>query len=153
VIHQLDLQRCELVTLANAKLGQASVQTQDTEFISITSALRKAGASQVLATLWPIPDPCRTWFLLRFYQVLLAQEPWDYGQAFTTAQGWLRTVTYSEIPTWLQELAEMVQAKDPTQARVLLAQGELLRRDSGKMANPNPAFGHPYCWAGVMFYG
>jgi CHAT domain-containing protein len=47
----------------------------------------------------------------------------------------------------------MVQAKDPTQARVLLAQGELLRRDSGKMANPNPAFGHPYCWAGVMFYG
>jgi CHAT domain-containing protein len=70
-IAQLDLSSYQLISLAaceTALTGAASIQA---EYVGLASAALKAGAANVLSTLWQVDEIASCWFMIHFYQELL----------------------------------------------------------------------------------
>jgi len=93
--------------------------------------------------------------MVRFYQCLQADMTPPF--ALKEAQKWLRTVTYSELIQWYQDLIAKFEVEGKNQDIVFDLKSQvrgLQRQKNSATINPDqPPYAHPYYWAGFTVTG
>jgi CHAT domain-containing protein/tetratricopeptide (TPR) repeat protein len=128
VITTMDLGNCELAVLSGCETGLFDIRHTPDEFIGLTFGFLKAGARNVLTSLWLVND-FSTMLLMRFFYTEYMINKKTPAVSITLAQRKLRDITNSE-------LAEMLADKyDPC---------------SDPFERP---FSDPYHWGAFHLYG
>lgn len=148
-IISLDLSSYGLVCLASCETALTGIETITTEYVGLVSAFLKAGASNVLSTLWQVDEIASTWLIVRFYQALLAEQ--SPAKALHIAQHWLRTVIAAELATWLTNLSQIPGLSTGT-IDALNSYAAVTREDHADSLN-QPLFADPFFWAGFTLTG
>lgn len=150
-IYQLNLSSYQLVCLAACETALTGKEGIPDEYVGLTSAFLKAGAANVLSTLWPVDEIASAWIMIRFYQALLAgQLP---AAALKTAQAWLQTVSHPELADWITQVSQLPGLSSLTSER-LKARAQNTSEEGGTMEPNQPAqYAHPYYWAAFTLTG
>jgi CHAT domain-containing protein len=148
-IAALNLTAYHLISLATCETGITGKDTLGTEYVGLASACLKAQAGNVLSTLWQVDELSSTWLMVRFYQAYLTGE--SAAEALSIAQTWLKTITWPELATWLQQLIQTMPQMD--YADRLIAHHSNICKNRSKMESNQPAFAAPYYWAGFTLTG
>ncbi|MGD1856497.1 MAG: CHAT domain-containing protein [Leptolyngbyaceae cyanobacterium] len=148
-ISTLDLSSYGLICLASCETALTGTETIATEYVGLVSAFLKAGASNVLSTLWQVDEIASTWLIVRFYQALLADQlP---AKALHIAQHWLRTVTATDLATWITNLSHTSGLSIGT-VDVLNSYAAVTLEDHADSLN-QPLYSDPFFWAGFTLTG
>ena len=146
----LDLRGVRLAVLSACETGVAPVRDPVHEFEGLFSAFLMAGASAVLASLWPVEELATALLMHRFYQYHLGdpQEglaPRAPAEALRDAQAWLRTLTVEEVQRHpvVRVGRELYPTRDSRFWQQMLAL-------EGRGHHP---FRNPYFWAGFVLAG
>lgn len=67
IIAQQDLSSYRLIILSACETALTGNDDIRTEYVGLASAFLKAGATNVLSTLWPVDEISSTWLMIRFY--------------------------------------------------------------------------------------
>jgi CHAT domain-containing protein len=148
-IATLNLAAYELINLAACETGITGKETIATEYVGLASACLKARARNVLSTLWQVDELSSAWLVVRFYQASLAGAP--AAEALSIAQTWLRTITWAELATWLEQLIQASPQMDYIDR--LTAHYANILENQGKLESTQPPFAAPYYWAGFRLMG
>ncbi|MEO0350697.1 MAG: tetratricopeptide repeat protein [Cyanobacteria bacterium P01_A01_bin.15] len=148
-IGALDLSSYGLVCLASCETALTGTDTIATEYVGLVSAFLKAGAANVLSTLWQVAEIESTWFIVRFYQALLEHQP--PAAALKTAQHWLCTVTPKDLAIWINTLSQNPGLSDGT-IDTLKAYAAVTLDDNADSLN-QPLYTDPFFWAGFTLTG
>jgi CHAT domain-containing protein/Flp pilus assembly protein TadD len=150
-ISQLDLSSYKLIVLAACETALTGNDGIKTEYVGLSSAFLKAGATNVLSTLWPVDEISSTWLTIRFYQFLLTGN--SPRIALNRAQTWLKTVTWQQLADWIIQLNQLpglnqghVDLLTP-RAKNTLKEGTIMR------LNQPTKYSHPYYWAAFTLTG
>jgi CHAT domain-containing protein len=151
-ISALNLQQYELVCLSACETALAGMQTINTEYVGLTSAFLQAGVSQVISTLWTVPEVSNAYIMIRFYQFL--QNGMTAAEALKRSQSWLSTVTRLELADWLTEISQLKNL-DPLIKQELEQQAHSLREEANASTIDlhHPPYADPYHWAAFTLTG
>jgi CHAT domain-containing protein/Flp pilus assembly protein TadD len=149
-IAQQDLSSYQLIVLSACETALTGNDNLKTEYIGLASAFLKAGAANVLSTLWPVDEISSCWFIVRFYQCLAAGKPPRI--AFQKAQHCLKTVTWQQLAGWIAEFSqqpELEQFQDRLAARAknTLEEGTIMG------LNQPTKYSHSYYWGAFTLTG
>jgi tetratricopeptide (TPR) repeat protein len=148
-ISQLDLSSYELIFLAACETALTGNDDIKTEYVGLASAFLKAGAANVLSTLWPVNEVSSCWFSIYFYQQLLQ----NHAPALSlhNTQKWLKTVTIAHLIQWIEELSQLPNLGYHWQKEFKL-EIQNLKEEKGKL-NTDPPYAHPFYWAAFTLTG
>ncbi len=150
-ISQLDLSSYRLVCLAACETALTGKEGIPDEYVGLASAFLKAGATNVLSTLWPVDETASAWIMIRFYQNLLAGS--TPATALKLAQQWLQTVSKKDLASWIIQLAKLeglplvVAERLEARAKNTFASGGTINLDQPTR------YQHPYYWAAFTLIG
>jgi CHAT domain-containing protein len=150
-IAQLDLASYRLIGLATCETALTGNTHITTEYVGLASAFLKAGAANVLSTLWPVDEISSCWFMVRFYQALLAGA--SPAIALQTTQQWLRRVTWADLADWIRKLSQQ-PGLDTGLIDLLQARAKNILKEGSTMGLDQPTqYQHPYYWAAFTLTG
>ncbi|ELS00853.1 hypothetical protein Xen7305DRAFT_00005540 [Xenococcus sp. PCC 7305] len=150
-ISQLNLKSYQLISLAACETAITGQETIDTEYVGLVSGFLEAGATAVLSTLWTVEEISSAWLMIRFYQLYLEKK--TPALALKKAQAWLRSLTYSELKIWLEELAEEIRATHPNVYAYLQDFIRDIQQKSDRMDTNHRPYDDPYYWAAFTCTG
>ncbi|OUL30788.1 hypothetical protein BV372_21115, partial [Nostoc sp. T09] len=115
-IFQLNLANCRLVTLSACETGLIDITNNSDEYIGLTSGFIRAGAANIISTLWAVSDFHTALLMIKFYE-LLPNHSYNVPLALNHTQQWLRQATQAQIIRWIRgkqkmELAQKQQIID-----------------------------------------
>lgn len=128
-----------LVVLSACETGMMEYRELPDENYGLVLSFLLSGAGHVVSTLWAVPDYSTKWFMLRFYQAMMAGE--DPTSALRTAQNWLRCATWGRLK------------RHPMGTSLLRHRHSRWsgRRESDAVASDTDRpFAHPFYWAGFI---
>jgi CHAT domain-containing protein len=136
-ILELNLSRCYLVCLSACETGVIDFSNNSDEFIGLSSGFMKAGAVNIVSSLWKVDDFHTAILMIKLYENI-ANNPQDITLALNTAQQWLRQATQVQIIDWLKQKTEMNEEQKQ----------EIIDRLSQEYKREHQPFNQPYFWAG-----
>ena len=150
-INQFNLANYQLICLAACETALTGKEGIPDEYVGLASAFLKAGASNVLSTLWPIDEIVSAWIVIRFYQGLLADK--TPAVALKAAQSWIRTISRDNLADWITQLSQL-PGLDGYSDRLQARANNLQDEEEGTM-EPDQAtdYSHPYYWAAFTLTG
>ena len=135
-ILELNLPQCYLVCLSACETGVIDVRNNSDEFIGLSSGFMKAGAVNIVSSLWTVSDVHTAILMIKLYENI-ANKPQDITFALNTVQEWLRKATQVEIIDWLKQKPEIKEE-----------QKENIINSLSKQCRPeHQPFNQPYFWA------
>ena len=135
-ILELNLPQCYLVCLSACETGVIDVLNNSDEFIGLSSGFMKAGAVNIVSSLWTVSDVHTAILMIKLYENI-ANKPQDITFALNTVQEWLRKATQVEIIDWLKQKPEIKEK-----------QKENIIKSLSKQCRPeHQPFTQPYFWA------
>ena len=135
-ILELNLPQCYLVCLSACETGVIDVRNNSDEFIGLSSGFMKAGAVNIVSSLWTVSDVHTAILMIKLYENI-ANKPQDITFALNTVQEWLRKATQVEIIDWLKQKPEIKEK-----------QKENIIKSLSKQCRPeHQPFNQPYFWA------
>ena len=135
-ILELNLPQCYLVCLSACETGVIDVRNNSDEFIGLSSGFMKAGAVNIVSSLWTVSDVHTAILMIKLYENI-ANKPQDITFALNTVQEWLRKATQVEIIDWLKQKPEIKEK-----------QKENIINSLSKQCRPeHQPFNQPYFWA------
>ncbi|QEI40499.1 hypothetical protein BMF77_01068 [Dolichospermum sp. UHCC 0315A] len=135
-ILELNLPQCYLVCLSACETGVIDVRNNSDEFIGLSSGFMKAGAVNIVSSLWTVSDVHTAILMIKLYENI-ANKPQDITLALNTVQEWLRKATQVEIIDWLKQKTEIKEE-----------QKENIINSLSKQCRPeHQPFNQPYFWA------
>jgi len=135
-ILELNLPQCYLVCLSACETGVIDVRNNSDEFIGLSSGFMKAGAVNIVSSLWTVSDVHTAILMIKLYENI-ANKPQDITLALNTVQEWLRKATQVEIIDWLKQKPEIKEK-----------QKENIIKSLSKQCRPeHQPFNQPYFWA------
>ncbi len=150
-IGQLDLSSYQLVCLAACETALTGNDGIPDEYVGLASAFLKAGATNVLSTLWPVDEVASAWIMIRFYQNLLDNH--SPAIALKSAQQWLKTVSSTELSNWIMQLAQL-DGLPPVVSERLEARAKNTLELGDTISPEQPTdYHHPYYWAAFTLIG
>jgi CHAT domain-containing protein len=151
-IFQLDLQNYSLICLSACETGITSSQDIIDEYIGLVSGFLSAGAAHVISTLWTVEDESSSLLMIQFHRYL--RQALFPAQALSSAQKWLKKLTYQELGEWYKNLADELDIIEPGCSQS--DNFKSLARDAHrkfKKGIVEPPYIHPYYWAGFIVTG
>ncbi|KAM3115513.1 CHAT domain-containing protein [Phormidesmis sp. 146-33] len=148
-ISRLNLSSYNLICLASCETAVTGKDSIATEYVGLSTAFLKAGAANVLSTLWQVDEISSAWLMIRFYQALLAGDA--PAVALKQAQHWLKTVTYLELIGWLNALT--VEGLSYRWRKELEVQVDLLKEQQGTIKPSDRPYNQPFYWAAFTLTG
>jgi CHAT domain-containing protein len=147
-ILQLPFNNYQMVSLSACETAITGSQTITTEYVGLVSGFISKGVSNVVSTLWRVESISSALFAIEFYR----QRDRDTAPAaaLKRTQRWLRSVTYSELAKWYEEVAEEMAEKDPICATELRDEAMMIKDDPDKIDTQVPPYEHPYYWASFI---
>lgn len=136
-ILELNLPQCYLVCLSACETGVIDFSNNSDEFIGLSSGFIKAGAVNIVSSLWNVEDFHTAILMIKLYENI-ANNPQDITLALNTAQQWLRQATQVQIIDWLKQKTEMEEEQKQKIINLL----------STQYKPKHQPFNKPYFWAG-----
>ncbi|MFN5989388.1 MAG: CHAT domain-containing protein [Dolichospermum sp.] len=136
-ILELNLPQCYLVCLSACETGVIDFSNNSDEFIGLSSGFIKAGAVNIVSSLWNVEDFHTAILMIKLYENI-ANNPQDITLALNAAQQWLRQATQVEIIDWLKQKTEMEEEQKQ----------EIINLLSTQYKPEHQPFNKPYFWAG-----
>jgi tetratricopeptide (TPR) repeat protein/CHAT domain-containing protein len=151
IIAQQDLSSYRLIILSACETALTGNDDIRTEYVGLASAFLKAGATNVLSTLWPVDEISSTWLMIRFYQFLLTGD--TPSIALRQAQRWLQTVTWQQLADWIVQLSQLPNL-DRGYIDILTPRAKNTLKEGTIMGLDKPTkYSHPYYWAAFTMTG
>jgi CHAT domain-containing protein/tetratricopeptide (TPR) repeat protein len=141
IASELSIPNTYLVVLAACEAGLEYYQEGD-EHKSLVRAFLSAGASSVIASLWPVDDLSTELLMINFYKRHI-KDGLHPSKALSEAQTILRNITYSDVANYLVNESSLNYI-------------DKLFVFSNFILDHNPddkPFVHPYHWAGFYYTG
>ncbi|HLO83915.1 MAG TPA: CHAT domain-containing protein, partial [Nostocaceae cyanobacterium] len=135
-IFQLNLSNCRLVCLSACETGLIDFSNTSDEYIGLPSGFIKAGAVNIVSSLWSVSDFHTALLMMKLYENI-ENNPHDIPLALNTTQQWLRQATTAEIINWIEHKNEMTAAQKQ----------EILERLSNNYKPEHKPFNKPEYWA------
>jgi len=146
IISKLKLSQCSLVTLSACETGQVGLDETD-EYISLASGFILAGASNIVSTLWAVPDDISgTILMIHFYETLLADRQKPVAVVLQNSQKWLREATTQKLLDWADQCTFISQERQE-EIKKKLKFGVWKKKLNDKR------FDSPYHWAAFCAIG
>jgi CHAT domain-containing protein/tetratricopeptide (TPR) repeat protein len=140
-ISQLNLFSYKLIVLASCETALTGNNDIKTEYVGLASAFLKAGAANVLSTLWQVDEISSAWLTIRFYQFLLTGDlP---AVALRQAQQWLQTVTWQQLADWITQLSQLPELRQGRDMLTIRAKNTLMEGTIMGLDQPTK-YSHPY---------
>ncbi|MBD2441666.1 CHAT domain-containing protein [Dolichospermum sp. FACHB-1091] len=136
-ILELNLPQCYLVCLSACETGVIDFKNNSDEFIGLSSGFIKAGAVNIVSSLWTVNDFQTAILMIKLYENI-ANNPQDITLALNTAQEWLRKATQVQIIDWLKQKTKMKEEQKQ----------EIINLLSTEYKPEHQPFNKPYFWAG-----
>jgi CHAT domain-containing protein len=150
-ISQLDLSSYKLIVLASCETALTGNEGINTEYVGLASAFLKAGAANVLSTLWPVDEISSAWLMIRFYQFLLTGD--TPSMALRQAQHWLQARTWQQLADWIVQLSQLPNL-DRGYIDILTPRANNTLKEGTIMGLDKPTkYSHPYYWAAFIMTG
>ncbi|AUB37237.1 Tetratricopeptide [Nostoc flagelliforme CCNUN1] len=105
-IFLLNLRNCRLVCLSACETGLVSISSNNDEYIGLASGFIRAGAANIISSLWAVSDFHTSLLMIKLYEIL-KNNPSNVALALNTAQQWLRHATQAQIIAWIQGKTEI----------------------------------------------
>ncbi|MEG5060996.1 CHAT domain-containing protein [Microcoleus sp. A2-C5] len=102
IFADLELSRCNLVTLSACETGLTGSTEMTDEYIGLPSGFLYAGSMNVVSTLWSVDDFATAILMIKFYQELLPKV--SVAVALNAAQNWMRAVSREDFEVWVKSL-------------------------------------------------
>ncbi|MHC5936979.1 CHAT domain-containing protein [Nostoc sp.] len=118
-IFLLNLRNCRLVCLSACETGLVDISSNSDEYIGLASGFIRAGAANIISSLWAVSDFHTSLLMIKFYEILKTN-PYNVALALNTAQQWLRQATQAEIIEWIQNKINIVTEQKQKIIDVLL---------------------------------
>ncbi|MEL7068329.1 MAG: CHAT domain-containing protein [Cyanobacteria bacterium J06581_3] len=151
-ICKLNLKDYELVTLSACETAVTGLQTIESDYVGLVSAFLTAGAANIISTLWIVESESNAWLMTTFYQHYAAGD--SPALALKEAQTWLRTLTYPELATWLQQQqSRLSEAEHSGPYDALSDRIGDIQSDPSKINSDQPPYADPYYWAAFTVTG
>ncbi|MGF1959819.1 MAG: CHAT domain-containing protein [Aulosira sp. DedVER01a] len=109
-ILQLNLPNCRLVTLSACETGIIDIRNNSDEYIGLTSGFIRAGAANIISTLWAVSDFHTALLMIKFYE-LLPNYSYNVPLALNHTQQELRQATQAQIIDWIRDKEKMELAQ------------------------------------------
>ena len=158
IVQETDLSSYQLVCLAACETAVSGNQSITDEYVGLTSALLKARVSSVVSTLWRIESAASMVFMSQFYQRFLSGQP--PAVALTSAQAFIKTATYPQLLTVIEEGMQLIrQSGHPQAALLALALKDEHNRLSAdqqtasRMGESDCPYSNPYYWSAFALSG
>ena len=149
-INGLNLSSYRLVCLAACETALTGKDGITTEYVGLVSAFRAAGATNVVSTLWPVKEISSAWFMINFYQRLLAGE--SPALALKNTQNWLKNITWQQLANWIEQLRllpSLMEGVDRLEVRA----ANILKEGSTIGLDQLTEYSDPYHWAAYTLTG
>jgi tetratricopeptide (TPR) repeat protein/CHAT domain-containing protein len=149
-INGLNLSSYRLVCLAACETALTGKDGITTEYVGLVSAFRAAGATNVVSTLWPVKEISSAWFMVNFYQRLLAGE--SPALALKNTQNWLKNITWQQLANWIEQLRllpSLMEGVDRLEVRA----ANILKEGSTIGLDQLTEYSDPYHWAAYTLTG
>lgn len=150
-ICRLSLGGYQLVSLSACETAVTGNQTITTEYVGLATGFMRAGVAHVVSTLWTVQAASGALLMIQFYKLI--KEGAKPREALKQAQMWLRTVTYSQLADWYQDLAGQLEESDRSASAYLGFEALILQENPDKLNSPEPPYAHPYHWAAYTISG
>jgi CHAT domain-containing protein len=138
LIDRTSLAGVRVVVVAACQSGMAGLDKTPDEALGFPAGFLRAGASAVVAALWPVHDLTAALIAVRTFADIVAGAP--PAEALAAAQRWLRRATAGQISAYMAERPALARA-----AHAWLAQNE---------ATPDVVpFSSPTYWAPYVVVG
>lgn len=142
------LDKTRLVVLSACRTAMSQQGRLPDEFTGLAAGFLEAGASSVVATMWPVDDFPTALLMREFYRrQLQGDRPESLAGALRLSQGWLRTATADAVCSILSDWMNGVHDADS-----YVALSEEYRYFYGQPKDACP-FSNPYYWAAFMLAG
>jgi CHAT domain-containing protein len=122
-----------------------------TEYVGLAFAFLKAGAANVLSTLWPVDEISSAWLLIQFYQCLLTGN--SPTTALKQAQHWLQTVAWQQLADWITQLSQLPGLDQGYVERLFYRAKNTLKEGTIMGLDKPTKYSHPYYWAAFTLTG
>ena len=149
-INKLNLSSYRLVCLAACETALTGKDGITTEYVGLVSAFRAAGATNVVSTLWPVKEISSAWFMINFYQRLLAGE--SPALALKNTQNWLKNITWQQLANWIEQLGQLPDLREGVD-RLEARAANTLKEGSTIGLDQLTEYGDPYYWAAYTLTG
>ncbi|WP_333397960.1 CHAT domain-containing protein [Microcoleus sp. N9_A1] len=138
IFADLELSRCNLVTLSACETGLTSSTEMTDEYIGLPSGFLYAGSMNVVSTLWSVDDFGTAILMIKFYQEL--QPEVSVAVALNCAQNWMRAVSREDFEVWVKSLNLDKKSRQSVELWLVLYPEE-------------QPFSHPKYWAAFCATG
>ncbi|CCI31091.1 CHAT domain-containing protein [Microcystis sp. T1-4] len=149
-INKLNLSSYRLVCLAACETALTGKDGITTEYVGLVSAFLAAGATNVVSTLWPVKEISSAWFMINFYQRLLAGE--SPALALKNTQNWLKNITWQQLANWIEQLGQLPDLREGVD-RLEVRAANTLKEGSTIGLDQLTEYGDPYHWAAYTLTG
>ncbi|WOB67031.1 tetratricopeptide repeat protein [Microcystis aeruginosa] len=149
-INKLNLSSYRLVCLAACETALTGKDGITTEYVGLVSAFRAAGATNVVSTLWPVKEISSAWFMVNFYQRLLAGE--SPALALKNTQNWLKNITWQQLANWIEQLGQLPDLREGVD-RLEVRAANILKEGSTIGLDQLTEYSDPYHWAAYTLTG
>ncbi|MCZ8118700.1 MAG: CHAT domain-containing tetratricopeptide repeat protein [Microcystis sp. LE18-22.4A] len=149
-INKLNLSSYRLVCLAACETALTGKDGITTEYVGLVSAFRAAGATNVVSTLWPVKEISSAWFMINFYQRLLAGE--SPALALKNTQNWLKNITWQQLANWIEQLGQLPDLREGVD-RLEARAANILKEGSTIGLDQLTEYSDPYYWAAYTLTG
>ncbi|MBE9247070.1 tetratricopeptide repeat protein [Microcystis aeruginosa LEGE 00239] len=143
-INKLNLSSYRLVCLAACETALTGKDGITTEYVGLVSAFLAAGATNVVSTLWPVKEISSAWFMVNFYQRLLAGE--SPAIALKNTQNWLKNITWQQLANWIEQLGQLPSLTEGVD-RLEVRAANILKEGSTIGLDQLTEYSDPYHWA------
>ncbi|MDB9433436.1 CHAT domain-containing protein [Microcystis aeruginosa] len=149
-INKLNLSSYRLVCLAACETALTGKDGITTEYVGLVSAFLAAGATNVVSTLWPVKEISSAWFMVNFYQRLLAGE--SPSLALKNTQNWLKNITWQQLANWIEQLGQLPDLREGVD-RLEVRAANTLKEGSTIGLDQLTEYSDPYHWAAYTLTG
>lgn len=144
----IDMGRARLVTLGACDSGLTERYRASDEATGFPFALMLGGVPAVVSAMWPVDDAAGMLFTIRFYELLLTQQP-SPAHAVASASKWLRTATVPDVLARIRAVRTCLAAGDTDAADQL----GLLEEELEAMGAAVAPFSSPVDWGAFCLTG